>query len=100
MEGEKDFIIVRKYYMTGCKVCIGRGVFGANSVFGLIFVRFSAMLTEGPKRVHNGMRCTLRKKVLSRTLKGSSAQRSAETIKGSRGNSLEMVLGETLLEEP
>ena len=43
---------------------------------------------------------TLRKKVLSRTLKGSSAQRSAGTFKGSRWNPLEMVLGETLPEEP
>ena len=39
---------------------------------------------------------TLRKK----TLKGSSVQRSAGTFKGSRWDSLEMVLGGTLPEEP
>ena len=38
--------------------------------------------------------------ILSRTLKGSSAQRSAGTFKGSRKNPLEMVLGGTLPEEP
>ena len=38
--------------------------------------------------------------VLSRTLKGSSAQRSAGTFKGSRWNLLEMVLGGALPEEP
>ena len=44
---------------------------------------------------------TLRKKrVLNRTLKGSSAQRSDGTFKGSRWNPLEMVLGGTLSEEP
>ena len=37
---------------------------------------------------------------LWRTIKGSSAQRSAETFKGSRWNLLEMVLGGTLSEEP
>ena len=40
------------------------------------------------------------KKVLSRTLKGSSAQRSARTFKGFRGNPLEMVLGGTIPEAP
>ena len=40
------------------------------------------------------------KRVLSRTLKGSSAQLSAGTFKGSRWNLLEMVLGGTLPEEP
>ena len=40
------------------------------------------------------------KKVLSRTIKGSSAQRSAGTFKGSRWKPLEMILGETLPEEP
>ena len=40
------------------------------------------------------------KKVLSRTFKGSSAQRSAGTFKGSRWNPLEMALGGTLPEEP
>ena len=40
------------------------------------------------------------KKVLSRTLKGSSAQRSPGTFKGSTWNPLEMVLGGTLPEEP
>ena len=40
------------------------------------------------------------KRVLSRTLKGSSAQRSVGTFKGSRWNPLEMVLGGTLPEEP
>ena len=39
------------------------------------------------------------KRVLSRTLKGSSAQRSAGTFKGSRQRPLEMVLGGTLPEE-
>ena len=41
-----------------------------------------------------------KKRVLSRTLKGSSAQRSAGTFKGSRWNPLEMGLGGTLPEEP
>ena len=40
------------------------------------------------------------KRVLSGTLKGFSAQRSARTFKGSRWNPLEMVLGGTLPEEP
>ena len=40
------------------------------------------------------------KKVLSRTLKGSSAQRSAGTFKGTRLNPLEMVLSGTLPKEP
>ena len=40
------------------------------------------------------------KRVLSRTLKSSSAQRSAGTFKGSTWNLLEMILGGTLLEEP
>ena len=44
--------------------------------------------------------CTIRKRVLSRTLKISSAQRSAGTFKGSRQNHLELVLGGTLLKEP
>ena len=39
------------------------------------------------------------KKVLSRTLKDSSAQRSAGTFNGSRWNPLEMILGGTLPEE-
>ena len=41
-----------------------------------------------------------KKKVLNRTLKGSSAQRSAGTFKGSRWNPLEMVIGGTIPEEP
>ena len=40
------------------------------------------------------------KRVLSRTFKGSSAQRSAGTFKGSRWNLLEIVLGGTLPEDP
>ena len=40
------------------------------------------------------------KKVLSRTLNGSSAQRSVGTFKGDRSNLLQMVLGGTLPEEP
>ena len=40
------------------------------------------------------------KRVLSRTLKGSSDQRSAGTFNGYRWNPLEMVLGGTFPEEP
>ena len=40
------------------------------------------------------------KKVLSRTLKSSSAQRSAVTFKGSRWNPLDMVLALTFPEKP
>ena len=47
------------------------------------------------------MQYTLRKKVLSRTLKASSAQLSAGIFKGSsRWNPLEIILGGNLPEEP
>ena len=50
--------------------------------------------------VHLKLVHSQKKKVLSRTLKGSSAQRSAGTFKDSRRNPLEIGLGGTLPEEP
>ena len=46
------------------------------------------------------LRTLSEKKVLSWTLQGSSAQRSVGTLKDSRWNLLEMVLGGTLPEKP
>ena len=61
-------------------------IYRQNTLFSLFNITMNYTLSE--------------KRVLSRTLKGSPAQRSAGTFKGSRWNPLEMVLCGTLPEEP
>ena len=68
-------------------------------------VKLSAPSTDNKLRLPNRVSVyyyihSQKKGVLSRTLKGSSAQRSAGTFKGSRWKPLEMFLGRTLPEEP